>query len=156
RGNMDAGRGAKSAAATPPPQLVLRGDQFVLDTSRSISGSGIGVLLSSPDIVPGDVDLIAPNGEVNAGDAGIRSAGNLTIAAPRVVGADNIQVGGVSSGVPVTSTAVSGSLAGAAATGSTATKAAADAAAASAVSAATGAVADSLGTVTVEVLGFEG
>ncbi|HEY9267816.1 MAG TPA: filamentous hemagglutinin family protein, partial [Methylotenera sp.] len=89
RGNIDAGRGAKSAGATPPPQLVLRGDQFVLDTSRSISGSGIGVLLSSPDIVPGDVDLIAPNGEVNAGDAGIRSAGNLTIAAPRVVGADN-------------------------------------------------------------------
>ena len=156
-GNIDAGRGAKSAAATPPPRLVLRGDQFVLDTSRSISGSGIGVLLSRPDIPPGDVDLIAPNGEVNAGDAGIRSAGNLTIAAPRVVGADNIQVGGVSTGVPVTSTAVSGSLAGAAAAGSTATKAAADAAANSAAAAA---VASSgvagLGTVVVEVIGFDG
>ena len=156
-GNIDAGRGAKSAAATPPPRLVLRGDQFVLDTSRSISGSGIGVLLSRPDIPPGDVDLIAPNGEVNAGDAGIRSAGNLTIAAPRVVGADNIQVGGISTGVPVTSTAVSGSLAGAAAAGSTATKAAADAAANSAAAAA---VASSgvagLGTVVVEVIGFDG
>ncbi len=43
-----------------------------------------------------------------------------------------------------------------AATGSTATKAAAAAAAASAVAAAAGGVADSLGTVTVEFLGFEG
>jgi filamentous hemagglutinin family protein len=156
-GNIDAGRGAKSAAATPPPRLVLRGDQLVLDTSRSVSGSGIGVLLSRPDIVPGDVDLIAPNGEVNAGDAGIRSAGNLTIAAPRVVGADNIQVGGISTGVPVTSTAISGSLAGAAAAGSTATKAAADAAANSAVAAAaaaTGVV--GLGTVVVDFIGFDG
>jgi hypothetical protein len=65
------------------------------------SGSGIGVLLTRPDIVPGDVDLIAPAGTVNAGDAGIRVAGNLTIAAVRVLGADNIQVGGVSAGVPV-------------------------------------------------------
>ncbi|MFZ5493658.1 MAG: filamentous hemagglutinin family protein [Pseudomonadota bacterium] len=156
-GNIDAGRGAKSAAATPPPRLVLRGDQLVLDTSRSVSGSGIGVLLSRPDIVPGDVDLIAPNGEVNAGDAGIRSAGNLTIAAPRVVGADNIQVGGISTGVPVTSTAVSGSLAGAAAAGSTATKAAADAAANSAVAAAAaGTGVASLGTVVVDFIGFDG
>lgn len=156
RGNIDAGRGAKGVGATPPPKLVRRGDQFVLDTSRSVNGSGIGVLLSRPDIVPGDVDLIAPNGEVNAGDAGIRSAGNLTIAAPRVVGADNIQVGGVSAGVPVTSTAVSGSVAGTAAAGSTATKAAADAAVASASAAAAAGVDTGLGTVVVDVLGFEG
>ncbi len=54
---------------------------------------------SSP--IQGNVDLIAPDGNVNAGDAGIGSAGNLTIAAQHVLGADNIQVGGVSSGVPV-------------------------------------------------------
>ena len=37
---------------------------------------------------------------MNAGDAGI-VAGNLTIAATAVLGADNIQVSGVSVGVPV-------------------------------------------------------
>lgn len=100
-GNIDAGRGAKTASATPPPQLRIRDGRIFFDISQSVSGSGIGVLLTRDDIAPGDVDLIAPRGEVNAGDAGIRSAGNLTIAALRVVGADNIQVGGVSAGVPV-------------------------------------------------------
>jgi len=40
-------------------------------------------------------------GTVNAGDAGIGSAGNITIAALHVVGADNIKLGGTSAGVPV-------------------------------------------------------
>jgi hypothetical protein len=100
-GDIDAGRGAKTASATPPPQIVIRDDQIELDTTNSVSGSGIGVLLATEGIEPGDVDLIAPRGEVNAGDAGIRVAGNLNIAALRVVGADNIQVGGLSTGVPV-------------------------------------------------------
>jgi len=101
-GSIDAGKGAKTASATPPPQLKIDSDgRVTLDITQSIQGSGIGVLLGKPGIKPGDVDLIAPKGEVNAGDAGIRSAGNVTIAAIRVVGADNIQVGGVSAGVPI-------------------------------------------------------
>ncbi|MCW5623888.1 MAG: filamentous hemagglutinin family protein [Burkholderiales bacterium] len=111
-GDIDAGRGAKTASATPPPQVIFRGNQIILDTSRSVSGSGIGVLLSRDGLVPGDVDLIAPNGEVNAGDAGIRVAGNLNIAALRVVGTENIQVGGVSVGVPAAATSSLGGLAG--------------------------------------------
>jgi hypothetical protein len=101
-GNIDAGKGAKTASATPPPLLTIDSKGRVsLDTTQSVSGSGIGVLLSKEGVIPGDVDLIAPKGSVNAGDAGIRVAGNLTIASPRVIGADNIQVGGKSSGVPV-------------------------------------------------------
>lgn len=96
-GNIDAGKGAKTASATPPPRLRIDSKgNFVLDVSQSISGSGIGALSEGSDVV-----LIAPTGEVNAGDAGIRAGGNLTIGAQRVVGADNIQVGGVSAGVPV-------------------------------------------------------
>ncbi|MCL5060775.1 MAG: filamentous hemagglutinin family protein [Candidatus Thermoplasmatota archaeon] len=96
-GNIDAGKGAKTASATPPPQLRIDSKgNFVLDVSQSISGSGIGALDAGSDVV-----LIAPTGEVNAGDAGIRAGGNLTIGADRVVGADNIQVGGISSGVPI-------------------------------------------------------
>ena len=51
---------------------------------------------------------IAPTGVVNAGDAGIGAAGNLNIAAPQVVGLDNIQVGGISAGVPTDSGAAAG------------------------------------------------
>jgi hypothetical protein len=66
-----------------------------------VVGSGIRVLLANKNVVPGNVDLIAPAGTVNAGDAGIGSAGNITIAALHVVGADNINFGGVAAGVPV-------------------------------------------------------
>ena len=125
-GNIDAGKGAKTAAATPPPQLkVDRDGKFTLDITQSIQGSGIGVLLAKEGVVPGDVDLIAPRGEVNAGDAGIRVAGNLNIAALRVVGADNIRVGGVSVGVPVAQTSsLAAGLTGVSNVASDATKAA--------------------------------
>jgi hypothetical protein len=49
---------------------------------------------------PGNVDLIAPVGTIDAGDAGIRASGNLNIAAAHILNAGNIQVGGTSSGVP--------------------------------------------------------
>ena len=92
-GDIDAGKGAKTAAATTPPQIIRRGDKFVLDTSNSISGSGIGVLLGREGIAPGSVDLIAPKGTVIAGEAGIRALGDVFIPG-KVSGADNIQAGG--------------------------------------------------------------
>lgn len=89
-GNIDAGKGAKTAVATPPPQVRIRGDVVVLDISNSVAGSGIGTLGD----IPANVRLYAPAGAVNAGDAGIRSSGNLEIGAQRIIGADNISVGG--------------------------------------------------------------
>lgn len=107
-GNIDAGKGAKTASATPPPQLRIdKNGNFVLDVSQSISGSGIGALKAGSNVA-----LVAPKGEVNAGDAGIRAGGDLLIAALSLVGADNIQVGGTSVGVPVESASLGGSLAG--------------------------------------------
>ncbi len=124
-GNIDAGKGAKTASATPPPQIIVRGDQIILDSSNSISGAGIGVLLGREGIEADDVYLFAPTGDVNAGDAGIRVAGNLTIGAERVIGADNIRVGGVSAGVPaLQSSGLSGSLPNVGSAASDATKAA--------------------------------
>ena len=104
-GDIDAGKGAKTATSAPPP-LVRTDDKgnTVLDLAGVVSGSGIGTLQTVPNAPAGDVTLIAPEGSVNAGDAGIRSAGNLLIAATRVLGADNIQVGGTSSGVPAVNT----------------------------------------------------
>ncbi len=92
-GDIDAGKGSKTAAATPPPQIIVRGDQIILDTSNSVAGSGIGVLLGKDGISAGSVDLIAPKGTVIAGDAGIRALGNIFIPG-KVSGADNIQAGG--------------------------------------------------------------
>jgi hypothetical protein len=48
------------------------------------------------------VFLFAPGGVVNAGEAGIGGS-NVTISAVSVLGANNIQVGGVSTGVPTAS-----------------------------------------------------
>jgi hypothetical protein len=110
-GGIDAGKGAKSASGAPPPviQTDANGNLFV-DPSNAVSGSGIGQLLTTPGIKAGLVNLIAPKGTVNAGDAGIRVAGNLNIAAVQVIGASNITVVGTSTGVP---TSQAGALAGA-------------------------------------------
>jgi filamentous hemagglutinin-like outer membrane protein len=71
------------------------------DLAGLATGGGIGVLQVRPSAPIGDVDLIAPAGFVDAGDAGIRVSGNLNIAAVQVLNASNIQVGGTSTGVPV-------------------------------------------------------
>ncbi len=102
-GNIDAGKGSKSVSSTPPPLLVVdpKTGAFNVDVTQSVVGSGIRVLLANKNVVPGTVDLFAPSGEINAGDAGIGAAGNIFLGALRVVGADNINFGGTSVGVPV-------------------------------------------------------
>ncbi|MEP7242113.1 MAG: filamentous hemagglutinin family protein [Gammaproteobacteria bacterium] len=101
RGNIDAGRGAKTAVSAPPPTvLVDASGNITLSFGGAVAGSGIRTIIVDPKLRPGDVDLIAPAGFVNAGDAGIGAGGNLHIAAARVIGLDNIQVGGTSAGVP--------------------------------------------------------
>jgi filamentous hemagglutinin family protein len=124
RGNIDAGRGAKSALSAPPPRVQITADGKVsLDFSGAVTGSGIRGIVTADNVTPGDVDLMAPVGFVNAGDAGIGSAGNLNIAAQTVIGLDNIQVGGASTGVPAETSGLGASLSGVAATGSSATNA---------------------------------
>lgn len=123
-GDIDAGRGAKSAISAPPPTLSIDSQGNVaLNFAGAVSGSGIRVICTTDcddnggfisiikDKGPGikysnaDVDLVAPFGTVSAGEAGIGSAGNLFIAAQQVLGADNINVVGTSVGVPVTNAA---------------------------------------------------
>lgn len=99
-GNIDAGSGSKTAVSTPPPVLVIRNGQIVLDTSNSVSGSGIGVLASRDDTPPSDMALFAPDGAIDAGDAGLRSTGNITLGARVILNASNIQAAGAVSGAP--------------------------------------------------------
>lgn len=102
RGDIDAGRGAKTAISAPPPVINIDPETGTTELvfPAALTGSGIQTLATSEGREPGNVDLFAPRGVVNAGDAGI-VAGNLTVAAVAVLGADNIEVSGVSIGVPV-------------------------------------------------------
>lgn len=100
-GNIDAGRGAKSAIAAPEPIYTFDNNgNLVADFGGAIAGSGIRAITTSATVAAGDVFLCAPTGKVDAGDAGIVAEGNLTIGAQQVVGTENISVGGISSGVP--------------------------------------------------------
>jgi len=104
-GDITAGIGAKTTVFRPPLTYVIDNDGRVsLNIFGLQTGAGIGVLDAggSGTREKSRLDLIAPRGEVNAGDAGIRVVGDLNIAALRVVGVDNIQIsgGGTATGVP--------------------------------------------------------
>jgi filamentous hemagglutinin len=102
-GNIAAGSAAKTVQAAPPTRVLIdpQSSDVATDLAGLATGGGIGVLESVAGVPPGDVDLVAPTGTIDAGDAGIRVSGNLNIAAVLVVNAGNIQVGGASAGVPV-------------------------------------------------------
>ena len=121
-GNIDAGRGAKTAISAPPPTITYVNGVPTVIFPAALTGSGIQTLATTPGVGAGDVDLFAPNGVVNANDAGI-VAGNLTIAATAVLGASNIKVSGVSVGVPVEASGLGASLSAASAIGSSASQA---------------------------------
>lgn len=107
-GDLDAGRGAKTALSVPPPIVNADGS---INFQAAVAGSGIRNSRFTANRAPGAVYLFAPDGVVNAGDAGIGSQGDVLIAAQQVIGADNIDVGGISIGVPV-ATGISAGLAG--------------------------------------------
>jgi hypothetical protein len=138
-GDIDAGRGAKSALSVPPPKVTIKDDgSIVLVFDAAVSGSGIqsaknsrksaadrgrlavdesGVTQVSGDsatdrdrfwrsLSDSTSSVFAPKGFINAGDAGISVESGLIIGALQVIGADNINVGGIAVGVP-TSTSIS-------------------------------------------------
>lgn len=113
-GDIDAGRGAKAALTIPPPLVTFDASgNLKIVYPPAVSGSGIRTASSSV-VKPGDVYLAAPRGVVDAGEAGIGGS-NITIAATAVLGANNIQVGGSSTGVPTAGAGVAIAPAGAAA-----------------------------------------
>jgi filamentous hemagglutinin family protein len=99
-GNIDAGRGAKSALAVPPPRITFdeRGN-LKLEFPPAVAGSGIRTAATTAAL-PGNVYLAAPVGVVDAGEAGI-GGHDVAIAATAVLGAGNIAVGGAATGIPV-------------------------------------------------------
>jgi hypothetical protein len=133
-GSIDAGNGSKSSLSVPPPVVLINANGTIsLDFAGSLaSGSGIRTIQTEPDIPPGDVDLDAPVGTVNAGDAGIGAAGNINIAAAHVIGVSNINFGGTATGVPPEVGNLSAALSGVSSVASSATTSAETAVAAQA------------------------
>ena len=120
-GNIDAGASSRTVQSAPPTRVLVDDQSANVQTDLAglATGGGIGVLETVVGAPPGNVNLIAPVGTVNAGDAGIRSSGNVNIAAQQVLNAGNIQAGGSSTGVPTTTVPnISASVAASGAAGS--------------------------------------
>jgi filamentous hemagglutinin family protein len=110
-GDIAAGASSKTVQSAPPTR-VLVDPQFgsvQTDLAGLATGGGIGVLTSVAGVLPGDVDLIAPVGAIDAGDAGIRVSGNINLAAAQVLNVGNIQAQGTSAGVPAPAVSFSAS-----------------------------------------------
>ncbi len=129
-GDINAGRGSKTAVSPMAAGSIDVGSKLVDKFSAPAPGSGIRTLSADPDgagplkdpgilytpagdIVhtqTGDVihtqiaSLIAWNGIIDAGEAGI-SSGNLRLAATKVLNANNISFSDSGVGVPVTAEA---------------------------------------------------
>jgi hypothetical protein len=124
-GSIDAGQGAKSSVSAPAPQVLINAQgQVTLVFSGAVAGSGIRTIQVEPTVPPGNVSLVAPEGTVNAGDAGIGASGNINIAAAAVLGLNNIQFGGQATGVPAQVSNIGVTLSGAASVSSGATNSA--------------------------------
>ena len=127
-GDINAGRGSKTTVVFTPPRQVYDGiGNMKISPEVPSTGAGIATLAPLPEVPPGDIDLIAPLGTIDAGEAGIRVSGNVNIAALRVVNAENIQVQGKSSGLPVVAAVNVSALSNASAAASSAAAAAQDA-----------------------------
>jgi hypothetical protein len=100
-GNIDAGRGTKTASSAPPPLLTTdSAGNTKLDLAGSVSGSGIATLRTSDSQPASNVYAVAPRGIFDAGDAGVRSTGTVGIQAAVVLNAGNISASaGVSGSV---------------------------------------------------------
>jgi hypothetical protein len=113
-GDINAGRGSKAKVTAAEPQIVTdqtTGAKSVIFSPPAV-GRGLRTLAYDPDgngpkttPEPGDMYVVAWDGVVDAGEAGIEG-GNLYLAATKVLNSQNISVGAGSVGLPAASGAV--------------------------------------------------
>jgi filamentous hemagglutinin family protein len=158
-GDIAAGNAPKTVVTAPPTRVLIDATSADIQTDLGglATGGGIGVLAAVEGVEPGAVNLIAPEGTVDAGDAGIRATGDIKIAAAAVVNADNISAGGTSAGVPSSPTVAAPNIGGLT-SGSSSTAAASSAASQVSQQSKTEEkpVEDTPSLITVEVLGYGG
>lgn len=159
-GDIAAGASSKTVKSAPPTRVLIdpQSGDVQTDLAGLATGGGIGVLTTVQGVPPGDVDLIAPFGVVDAGDAGIRVSGNLNIAATAVLNASNISVGGTSVGTPIAPVVSAPNIGGLAAVSATAAagSSAAEEAAKQARASQPPPTEEAPSIITVEVLGYGG
>jgi len=159
-GDIAAGTAPKTVVTAPPTRVLIDATSADIRTDLGglATGGGIGVLAAVSSVEPGSVTLLAPEGTVDAGDAGIRATGDITIAAAQVVNADNIAAGGASVGVPTAPAAAAPNVAGlsSASSSTAAASSAASDVAQQSQAAAESSVQETPSSITVEVLGYGG
>lgn len=151
--DINAGLGSRTARFVPPFQVSYLPDGTrVPDRAGLVTGSGIATyapLTAVADVpalqaAPADavqaagqaeearrrtvprIGLVAPVGAVDFGDAGVRAAGDLNVAARTVLNAANVQVAGTQTGVPTVQAPNVGAAVSAAATAGQAASAASE------------------------------
>ena len=102
KGDIAAGAASKTVAAAPPTRVLIDPQSANLqnDLGGLATGGGIGTLQTVDGVAVANVGLFAPSGVIDAGDAGIRSSGNLHLAATKILNADNIAASGATVGAP--------------------------------------------------------
>ncbi|OEZ64252.1 heme/hemopexin-binding protein precursor [Janthinobacterium sp. HH103] len=126
-GDINAGRGSKSTIVyTPPKRVYDNWGNVTLSSDVPSTGAGIATLAPIAEVPAGDVDLLAPLGTIDAGEAGIRVSGSVNLAALTVVNAANIQVKGESKGMPTVASVNVAAMTNASAAATQATAAAQD------------------------------
>ncbi len=160
KGDIAAGSSSRTVQSAPPTRVVIdpQSAEVATDLAGLATGGGIGVLASVKGVEPSDVDLIAPAGIIDAGDAGIRVSGNINLAAVTVLNAGNISAGGVSSGTSAPSVSAPSISAVTTASNATAAAGAADVQQNNNqdTSGSTVAEEQTLSLITVEVIGYGG
>ena len=117
-GNINAGKGSKTQVSVSEAEKTIdeATGSYVLEYTLPAVGSGIRLLTYDPDgaagpgLAPkaGDGYFFAPDGEIDAGEAGIEGQGNILLNAPVLVNTQNISVGGLSAGASISQDAGSG------------------------------------------------
>jgi filamentous hemagglutinin len=107
-GNINAGKGSTTASSSITSDYYYDEilEQWMVLRSIPVVGSGIRLLTNDPDgkagplgtAVAGAGYLFAPNGEIDASEAGIFGMGDLILGAETVVNAQNIESGGITLG----------------------------------------------------------
>ncbi|NHQ92005.1 filamentous haemagglutinin family protein [Janthinobacterium lividum] len=127
QGDINAGRGSKSTIVyTPPKRVYDNWGNVTLSSDVPSTGAGIATLAPIAEVPAGDVDLLAPLGTIDAGEAGIRVSGSVNLAALTVANAANIQVKGEAKGMPTVASVNVAAMTNASAAASQATAAAQD------------------------------
>ncbi|MFZ0269946.1 filamentous haemagglutinin family protein [Caulobacter sp.] len=100
-GDIAAGKGAKTSISAPFYDYNMDAWDGMTRVQAGLpTGAGIQTVASVAGSPVADVDLIAPNGVVDAGDAGIAVSGNFNVFAIEILGGDNIDVSGIATGLP--------------------------------------------------------